>query len=435
MEQLRCGKCGKEITGWYITCPVCNKSLKDEWSAVAQAGFPKAQNFLAWRYFKGDGVEKDDVQAAKWWSLAAAQGNIAATNSLGGCYFNGLGMEKDRTKAIELFRIAADQGFAKAQYNLGLCYRFGYGVEKDLEEAAKWYGMAEKQFDVPSIIALQEMEKEKEKEEEEMPEEPSQSTYNPDILYCNHSDHIKAIMHPTTLVTGYLGRIINKSDVYKTFDTMMPIKNTKSEPTKLCALRYEGEDCGFISLIASNNKMRSNMFIALFPLLKGNVCELEIEKVWKWANQVEATIKARIGNRSIAFFATDYYFNKEKYKAGERMNVSLAALGMHVDEGLKGFDMVYFPEETHSRDNAQFQSPACDISRSAILDINFVKCRIAVPTQDKDDTISIPLYFRESFLPGIAEGTPISGSLWLTGQIYNSFNAMAAHASASANAW
>ncbi|MCD8293209.1 MAG: sel1 repeat family protein [Prevotellaceae bacterium] len=213
MEQLRCGKCGKIIGRYSIKCPWCNSPLIDQWTAMAEAGSSEAQDFLAWCYYEGNGVEKDDVQAAKWWSMAAAKGNSAACNSLGACYNNGVGVEKDEDKAIRLFMEAASWNYVKAQYNLGQCFRFGMGVEIDLGIAVKWYEAAAKQGDLPSKEIL-----------EEMGQTPSLSTYNPDILYCNHNDHIKAIMHPKTLIDRYLGKIINKSDVYKTFDTMMPIK-------------------------------------------------------------------------------------------------------------------------------------------------------------------------------------------------------------------
>eukprot|EP00729_Bicosta_minor_P007498 gene7498-biopygen19921 len=103
---------------------------------------PLAQYILGIMYCTGEGVEQDDVEAAKWYRMAAEAGIATAQNNLGSMYCNGEGVEQDHVEAAKWYRMAAEAGHAKAQYNLGAMYDNGEGVEKDHVEAAKWYRKA-----------------------------------------------------------------------------------------------------------------------------------------------------------------------------------------------------------------------------------------------------------------------------------------------------
>jgi TPR repeat protein len=63
------------------------------------------------------------------------QGFAAAQAVLGNMYRKGEGVEKDAVQALRWFRKAAEQGVAQAQYNLGVRYENGNGVEKDAVQA------------------------------------------------------------------------------------------------------------------------------------------------------------------------------------------------------------------------------------------------------------------------------------------------------------
>jgi TPR repeat protein len=75
----------------------------------------------------------------------AKQGSAGAQFSLGGCYATGNGVPKNDIEAAKWFRKAAEQGDVKAQFILGLFYENGDGVVADYEEAAKWYRKAAEQ--------------------------------------------------------------------------------------------------------------------------------------------------------------------------------------------------------------------------------------------------------------------------------------------------
>ena len=69
-------------------------------------------------------------------------------------YYNGEGVEKNMTEAVEWWRKAAEQGHAKAQFILGDCYYKGEGVAKDKTEAVGWWRKAAKEECIPAREAL-----------------------------------------------------------------------------------------------------------------------------------------------------------------------------------------------------------------------------------------------------------------------------------------
>ena len=153
----------------------------------AEQGDATAQCNLASRYEIGDGVAKDQVEAAAWYRKGVEQGHADAQFNLARCYKYGVGVERDLVEAgvwfrkadkadrewripgervrdslstlydncsdddtdtvetVALYRKGAEQGFGSAQYHLGRCYQYGAGVERDLVEAAAWYQKAAEQ--------------------------------------------------------------------------------------------------------------------------------------------------------------------------------------------------------------------------------------------------------------------------------------------------
>jgi len=105
---------------------------------LAEKGNDKAQYNLGIMYGKGQGVPKNDTEAAKWFRKAAERGNAFAQVNLGFMYAKGQGVPKDDTEAVKWFRKAAEQGIPKAQFNLGIMYEKGQGVPQDYAEAVKW---------------------------------------------------------------------------------------------------------------------------------------------------------------------------------------------------------------------------------------------------------------------------------------------------------
>jgi TPR repeat protein len=111
----------------------------------AESGDALAQFSLGVAYATGEGVPKDEVEAARWYRKAAEQGFVLAQNRLGRAYAYGKGVVKDATEAVRWYLKAAEQGYADAQCSLGLAYATGEGVPKDEAEAVRWYRKAAEQ--------------------------------------------------------------------------------------------------------------------------------------------------------------------------------------------------------------------------------------------------------------------------------------------------
>ncbi|CAK0751144.1 conserved hypothetical protein [Gammaproteobacteria bacterium] len=106
------------------------------------------------RYHEGRGVERDDIEAAKWYRLAAEQGHINAQCRLGDLYANGWGVARDDAEAAVWYQRAAGQGDADGQFNLGVLYANGWGVARNDAEAVKWFQKAAEQGDVNAQFNL-----------------------------------------------------------------------------------------------------------------------------------------------------------------------------------------------------------------------------------------------------------------------------------------
>lgn len=150
---------------------------------AAANGEASAQFEVARRFAKGQGVKKDDVQAARWYMYAAAQGFPPAQYRLATLYERGLGVRRsygqaaiwyrraaqlgnvkamhnlavlstsrekarpDYATAIKWFKEAALRDLADSQFNLAILYQSGVGVPKNNVEAYKWFSLAARRGD------------------------------------------------------------------------------------------------------------------------------------------------------------------------------------------------------------------------------------------------------------------------------------------------
>lgn len=100
-------------------------------------GNRKAQNLLALRYFKGDGVPQNSTKAACLFTLAAKQGLKKAQFNLGYMYHNGIGVYQDYTMACAWYKAAADQGHSEARKSLNELLQ--YSSTTNLQEIDRLY--------------------------------------------------------------------------------------------------------------------------------------------------------------------------------------------------------------------------------------------------------------------------------------------------------
>lgn len=110
--------------------------------ARAAQGDAEAQLQLGLRYAEGDGVVRNDKEAAKWLALAASQGLSEAQYHYGLALLKGRGVVQDYRAAFSWIEKPAQRGYAKAQYSLGELYRYGTGTAVDKARAYLWFNLA-----------------------------------------------------------------------------------------------------------------------------------------------------------------------------------------------------------------------------------------------------------------------------------------------------
>ena len=96
-----------------------------------------AQYYLGLMYELGQGVGKNQEEAAKWYRKGAEQDDSDCQYEIGRMCQYGIGLEKDYSEAIKWYKRAIEHRNANAQTALGFLYVNGEGVDKDYEEAAK----------------------------------------------------------------------------------------------------------------------------------------------------------------------------------------------------------------------------------------------------------------------------------------------------------
>lgn len=110
--------------------------------AQAKNGDPKAQLRWAQMLRKGEGVKRNDEEAAKLFRPLAEQGDAVAARELASMHWEGQGVPKDEAQTLKWARIAAEKGDPAGQRMLGLIYLFGRGVPKNEAEGIKWSRLA-----------------------------------------------------------------------------------------------------------------------------------------------------------------------------------------------------------------------------------------------------------------------------------------------------
>ena len=113
---------------------------------LAEQGDARAQASLGLMYASGNGVQRDDVEAAGWFRRAAEQGNALGQFQLGLLYAKGQGMPQDYTEATKWYHLAANQRYPQAQYELGFLYASGDDGPTDYVTAHMWFNLAAANF-------------------------------------------------------------------------------------------------------------------------------------------------------------------------------------------------------------------------------------------------------------------------------------------------
>lgn len=119
-----------------------NGEFERAWNVLAPLGERNdcaAQYYLGRMRARGEGIDKDLMQALRWWNASAGRGERWAQVEIGSLYEHGRGIVQDSAKALKWYRRAADDGLAEAQVRVGYFYDNGIGVTKNHNLARQWY--------------------------------------------------------------------------------------------------------------------------------------------------------------------------------------------------------------------------------------------------------------------------------------------------------
>jgi len=111
-------------------------------STRAVSGDADAELQMGLRYAEGDGVIKNNKEAALWFEKAARHDKAEAQYRYGLALLQGRGVVQDYKAAFHWIEQPARRGHSQAQYSLGELYRYGTGTERDLARAYLWFNLA-----------------------------------------------------------------------------------------------------------------------------------------------------------------------------------------------------------------------------------------------------------------------------------------------------
>ncbi len=267
--------------------------------------------------------------------------------------------------------------------------------------------------------------------------------------YQGHGDHIDTIMAPEIFLEKHLPEI-SKWTFFDTAHTKITHHEYKDEEGDLLVVKT-GDDMGMIAILLNNEKAKRIDFVCTYPFHKGIPHKLKIKKVAEWDSQVEAVVYAETEEMTIAFFATDYYVNKDKYVSGAELDIELAASAYNVVEGeektildaetsakirhdmgdepeydedgnilpmeLYNNELVaYLPHNEEFPDDAEFASMVKSAEPVSLFGIDFIKAVISI-CHEPEETY-VPLYFKKEYLPNTIAETLVRGFLWMQGKIF-----------------
>lgn len=125
---------------------------------AAAQGHRRAQLNLGTLYLRGQGVQRDLIQARAWLEQAAMDGDVYATYALGRAMSESAPpVSADSTRAADLFRRAAEKGHMRAALRYGLALAEGSGVKQDLAAAQRWLIQAQQNGVPEAALALGDM--------------------------------------------------------------------------------------------------------------------------------------------------------------------------------------------------------------------------------------------------------------------------------------
>ena len=137
-----------------IIRPHYNSVAEKQYLKLAEKGDIDAQIKLANCFAKGQDVDQNLEEAAKWFKVAAELGSDKAQYELGKLFLIGAGVAQDTLEALRWYTKAAEQDNVNAQGFLGSAYYYGIVVEQDRNQGVYWLTKAAEKGSIIYILQL-----------------------------------------------------------------------------------------------------------------------------------------------------------------------------------------------------------------------------------------------------------------------------------------
>lgn len=269
-------------------------------------------------------------------------------------------------------------------------------------------------------------------------------------LFQGTGNLIQAFFDSDLFVRELIKPMIDASSLLHQSKETVVFDNGACEKTDVFGLFFGDATLGFTTLIATNNGTKTNEVLAVFPVSAGLTHKVRIEEVMVWENQICATVRCSIDGFGFAFFASDFYLNKEKYLENEFLEIDLVELACNAEKGLEGFSfegqdavnwlakmgqeasynedgsvqpvqfsmaefVAYLALEAQTPNEAQFQSPVGPVENFSFVGIDLYKTSVIIRGEDAE--FKVPVILRKEFVPSLKEGMPIRGYSCMIGKI------------------
>ena len=126
----------------YDSIPIDSAKSTALYRLAAEKGYAPAQNYLGFRYYRGEYVKRDVDSALYWLAKAAGGGDAKAANNLGFLLMEGKDVKRDYHQALKWLTMAAESGLPTGQSQLADMHRRGLATVPDTLRAIELYTKA-----------------------------------------------------------------------------------------------------------------------------------------------------------------------------------------------------------------------------------------------------------------------------------------------------
>lgn len=205
-----------------------------------------------------------------------------------------------------------------------------------------------------------------------------------------HGNHWEAIDSKySEFIAEMLPRICQEGEVAGKNAFSHTLDDVPNKVGVAIGLRYLDTPLNFLALIVANIEPDSNLLWSAYPVCaEGISTRLEICEIKPWDNGVEGTITANIPEGGmISYFDPYYFLNKDQYRVGEEVNVSLSGLAYLLNKSDQlEIEITEGPMLEIHRQNLVKDDPTIDVSKIMSVPISMDGAAIYFPRgEDEDD--------------------------------------------------